>query len=183
MSDDHVVGIGPDPATPGPDLDESWERVSNLFARTDSTPLFDLVLGVFSEQEVEYRLPDPEVTVVQATFPVEAGPVDLWVRTDEARHTIAVRSAVPGEIRPDQIGAALLLAARANRNVEVGSYEMDPDGGPLTFKTSLDVEGAALTDALFRALVGTALVAADVMAPLLADVLAGGDPRAAASRV
>jgi len=56
-------------------------------------------------------------------------------------------------------------------------------GGPLTFKTSLDVEGDRLSVALLRALVGTAIVAADVMAPLLAGVLAGGNPLEAGAEV
>ena len=83
----------------------------------------------------------------------------------------------------DQRAAVITLAGRANRNVEVGSYEVDPEGGPLTFKTALDVEGDRLSVELFRTLVGTAIVAANVMSPLLADVLAGGSPLAAGAQV
>jgi hypothetical protein len=180
----HDVGIGPDPVPPGPDLDESWQRVSNLFDRPDEAPLLELVLSVFEEQGVDHELPDPEVTIVVAHFSTDDDqPIDVWVRTHEANETISVRSIVPGDFTDDQRQAVTVLAGRANRNVEVGSYELDPEGGPLTFKTALDVEGDRLSVALLRALVGTAIVAADVMTPLLADVLAGGDPLAAGAEV
>ena len=177
-------GIGPAPQDPNePDIDESWEKVSHLFDNPGEAPLLDLVLRVFAEQQVECELPDPEQTIVVAHFETDDGQVDVWVRTQETNETISVRSIVPGDFAEAQRAAVTTLAGRANRNVEVGSYEVDPQGGPLTFKTALDVEGDRLSEALFRALVGTALVAAGVMAPLLAGVLAGDDPLVAGGQV
>jgi hypothetical protein len=179
-----VTGIGPDPVEPGPDLEESWQLVSNLFERTDESPLLDMVLTEFMAQEVEHELADPAVSIVVAHFATDDDqPIDVWVRTHEEHQTISVRSIVPGDFEDDLRAAVITLAGRANRNVEVGSYEIDPEGGPLTFKTALDVEGDRLSVELFRTLVGTAIVAANVMAPLLADVIAGGSPLAAGSQV
>ncbi|MEQ1703231.1 MAG: hypothetical protein ABMA25_24255, partial [Ilumatobacteraceae bacterium] len=75
-------GIGPAPEDPNaPDIDESWEKVSHLFDNPGESPLLDLVLRVFAEQEVECELPDPEQTIVVAHFETDDGQVDVWVRT------------------------------------------------------------------------------------------------------
>lgn len=175
-------GLGAAPDLPDADIDEQWERVEHLFQRTGPSPLFDLVLAVFEEQEVDHQLPDPDLTIVRAMFQTDEGDVDVWVRTHEEHHTVSVRSVVPANLPADR-SAAMTLAARANRNVEVGSYELDPEDGPLTFKTSLDVEDGELTVPLFRNMVGTALVAAEVMAPLLNQVANGRDPLKAGAEV
>ena len=69
-------------------LEEAWQRAMELQDRIDTeSPLLDLVVDLFEEQEWEIDRPTEEATVVHAGVASDAGDFDLYVRTDEHRHS------------------------------------------------------------------------------------------------
>jgi hypothetical protein len=68
-----------------------------------------------------------------------------------------MRLSVPREQRLDLAE----WAARANRGLPVGNFEVDLDEGAVWFKTSIDVEGDALSFALFENLLAANFVTTD----------------------
>ena len=64
--------------------------------------------------------------------------------------------------------------ARANWGLVLGNFEMDFDEGSIRYKTSIDVEGAALTGELIRHVVYANIQAMDRYLPGLMLVLADG---------
>lgn len=157
-------------------LEDAWE-----VATESDEPLLDLVTAVFLSQGWDIERPEPGSTVVQVDVPPNVGDFELWVRTREDEQLVTVVSIIRVATPADRIPDVLELAARMNGVVSVGSYEVDPDTGLLSFKNGVDVEGFEPGVNLVRQLVGHAVVAADRGRPLLEGVLAGElTPRGAA---
>ena len=158
-------------------LQEAWGAVSG-------EPLLDLVTGVFLSQDWDVERPEPTATVIEVVVPDDAGEFELYVRTVEDQHLVTVLSIIRVDVPADRLMDVYELAARLNGQVSVGSFEVDPDTGLLSFKVGIDVEGDALSVALVRQMVGHAIVAAQRAQPLLDGVLSGRDtPRGAARRL
>ncbi|MBT5851626.1 MAG: YbjN domain-containing protein [Acidimicrobiaceae bacterium] len=62
---------------------------------------------------------------------------------------------------------------RANFGLAVGNFELDMNDGEIRFKTSLDVEGAAITKHLVQQIVNANVVVTDLYLPGLLGVLRG----------
>ena len=86
---------------------------------------------------------------------------------------------IPEQHRPS-VGAFL---HRANFGVVLGNFELDLDDGELRFKTSIDVGGDRLSDALVEHLMLANVAAFGRYLPGVDDVLAGADPHAAIEAV
>lgn len=166
----------PDPPWAG-GLQQAWSAMTG-------EPLLDLVTGVFLGQDWDVERPEPEATVIQVVVPDDVGDFELYVRTVEDQHLVTVMSIIRADVPAGQLLDVFELAARLNGQLSVGSFEVDPDTGLLSFKVGIDVEGDALSVALVRQMVGHAIVAAQRAAPLLAGVLRGDEtPRGAANRL
>lgn len=157
-------------------LEEAWQRAMDLQDRIDAeteTPMLDLVIALFEEQEWQIERPNPDATIVHAGVASDAGDFDLYVRTDEERHQLTAFAVLARDGSEQQVPAVLELAARLNAGSVVGSYEADADNGVLSFKAGIDVTGAELSPVLTRRLIGTVLIAGERANPLYGDVLAG----------
>lgn len=53
----------------------------------------------------------------------------------------------------DRLDELMRFTTMANYNMQIGNFELDLDDGEVRFKTSIDVDEATLSDALFRNLV------------------------------
>lgn len=158
-------------------LQEAWGAVTG-------EPLLDLVTGVFLGQGWDVERPEPAATVIQVVVPEDVGAFELYVRTVEDQQLVTVLSIIRVDVPAERLLDVYELAARLNGQLSVGSFEVDPDTGLLSFKVGIDVEGDALSVALVRQMVGHAIVAAQRARPLLEGVLAGREtPRGAANRL
>ncbi len=83
---------------------------------------------------------------------------------------------VPEERRP----AMMELLTRINPDVAVGAFELDLDRGNVSFRTSIDVTGDRLTDALLERLIGANVGAFDDYLPAIEKIALsdGHDPKA-----
>ena len=155
-------------------LEEAWQRAMELQDRIDTdTPLLDLIVELFEQQEWEIDRPSEEATVVHAGVASDAGDFDLYVRTDEHRHHVTAMAVIAVDGSEDHVPAVLELAARLCAKSAVGSYEADADSGLLTFKVGIDVTGGELSAGLARGLIGTALVGGERANALYRAVRAG----------
>lgn len=88
----------------------------------------------------------------------------------------SVRDDRIAEERRAEMGAFL---HRANFGIVLGNFELDLDDGELRFKTSIDVEGDRLSDALLDHVILANIAAFGRYLPGVDAVLDGTDPAAA----
>jgi hypothetical protein len=107
-----------------------------------------------------------------------AGQSGTWnayfnVREDEGQ--LLIHSVLPVEIPEDRRVEAALYLTRANFGLVVGNFEMDLDGNEVRFKTSVDMEGVDVSEALVDHLLLAGIVTTDRYLPGLEAVIAGQD--------
>jgi hypothetical protein len=156
-------------------LEEAWERAMDLAERLEqesAEPLLEVVATMFRDADWHVERPNPDATVLLAPVRSESGALDLYVSTDEQRHTMTIFAVLDTAIPSERMTSVLELAALLNGKLAVGSFEPSLEGG-LSFKVGIDVTGDHLTTALARNLVGGALISGERALPLLRAVLAG----------
>lgn len=103
----------------------------------------------------------------------------VWVREPEAQ--LVVHSVAPFAVPEAQRVAVALYLTRANFGLVVGNFELDLDDGEVRFKTSVDLEGTEVGQALFRHLIGANLRATDTYLGGVVEVMEGADPATVAN--
>jgi hypothetical protein len=101
----------------------------------------------------------------------------------ESDHQVLVHSVVDEDVTPELRTPLALFLTRANFGLVLGNFELDLDDGELRYKTSIDVEGAELTEALLDHVVLANVATTDHYLPGIRAVLAGADPAAAVAEV
>jgi hypothetical protein len=99
----------------------------------------------------------------------------------EEDEQLIVHSVLSVEIPSERLDPVALYLTRANFGLGIGNFEMDLDSGDVRYKTSVDVAGAEINDALIDHLFLANIVTVDRYLEGLAAVVAGGDPAAAAA--
>lgn len=140
-----------------------------------STPLLDVVQRYFTSHGVPTeRIEDETILRLEGTG--EHGEWTLWVHTREDEGVCVVWSAWPEEVPEGRRPAVMELLTRRNPDLAVGAFEMDLDRGAVSFRTSIDVTGDRLSEALVARLVGANVEAFDDLLPALQAVIGGQDP-------
>jgi hypothetical protein len=103
----------------------------------------------------------------------------LFATIREPEHQLLLHGVHPGEVSADRRTEMALYLSRANFGLVIGAFEIDLDDGEVRFKTSIDVEGAELTDALIDHLVLANVSMMDRYLPGI-DAVANGTPADAA---
>jgi hypothetical protein len=121
--------------------------------------------------------------VVSLLSASEKGPWTVYIAMLEADEQVVVHSAfnppVPEEVR-EQVA---LFLTRANYGILHGNFELDLADGDLRYKTSLDVRGAELTEALLENIVVANVSMFDRYVPGIEAVVRGMDPAEAVKLV
>ncbi|WP_298447793.1 YbjN domain-containing protein [Ferrimicrobium sp.] len=135
--------------------------------------IHDLVARYLGGREWPYE----ELSDSTFVMPV-AGQSGTWnayfnVREDEGQ--LLIHSVLPVEIPEDRRVEAALYLTRANFGLVVGNFEMDLDGNEVRFKTSVDMEGVDVSEALVDHLLLAGIVTTDRYLPGLEAVIAGQD--------
>ncbi len=99
----------------------------------------------------------------------------------EDAEQLLVHSVIPDAVSPDRLDAAARYLTRANFGLVLGNFELDLDGGEVRYKTSIDVEDDAISDALIDHLVAASISVTDQYLPGLRAVIGGADPDATAA--
>jgi hypothetical protein len=101
----------------------------------------------------------------------------------EADEQLLVHSVFEEPVPPRRREEMALFLTRANFGLVIGNFELDLDSGELRYKTSIDVEGAELTEPLIDHVVLANVATFDRYLPGIEAVLEGTDALLAVSEV
>lgn len=137
----------------------------------------DVLRAFFASEGIDVETAD-DGRVMRVAFQGENGRFLGFVRAGDAAGVLALYTLCPIEVPAERMSDALELVARLNATSVLGNLEIDVDSGALRYKTSIDVEGAELTEDLVANLVWSNVASLDRMLPAItAVVVKGAKPR------
>jgi hypothetical protein len=143
----------------------------------------DVLRAFFESEGITVETAD-DGRVMRVAFQGENGRFLGFVRAGDAAGVLALYTLCPVEVPGDRMSDALELVARLNSTSVLGNLELDVDTGALRYKTSIDVEGAELTEDLVANLVWSNVASLDRMLPAItAVVVKGARPRDAVQAI
>lgn len=96
-----------------------------------------------------------------------------------ADQQLIVYSVVPVTVPPERRTDAALYLTRANFGLVIGCFELDLDDGAVRFRTSVDLEGAEVSEPIIDHLFLANIVGVDQYFAGLRSVIRGTDPAVA----
>lgn len=154
----------------------TWFEPAGEQVVTEGMPLLAQVVAYLREKDWYFTqdADDPQVLKLK-----NQGDNESWtcfVTTQEERSQFAFYSVADFSVPEERIPAVAEYICRANFGLMIGNFELDFDDGQVRFKTSVDVEGAAL-EPLLEALFNSNLYLFDLYAPgLRAVAFEGASP-------
>jgi hypothetical protein len=143
----------------------------------------DVLRAFFESEGINVETAD-DGRVMRVAFQGENGRFLGFVRAGDAAGVLVLYTLCPIEVPADRMSDALELVARLNSTSVLGNLELDVDAGTMRYKTSIDVEGAELTEDLVANLVWSNVASLDRMLPAItAVVVKGARPRDAAQAI
>ena len=134
--------------------------------------LLDVVTAFLDGQSWPYETVK-DGRVVRFPFAGDSEEWQVFVEAREQYFQVVVYSVAPFNIPEEHRLPAAEYLTRANYGLIIGNFELDMEDGEVRFKTSIDVEGAALASAMVRQLVFSNLRAMNQYLPGLAAVVEG----------
>lgn len=116
---------------------------------------------------------DDAVPTLRFMVQGEAGAWRCYIRAWDDAPVLAVYGVFPVDTPPDRRAAMADAVARANRGLDVGNFEFDPDDGELLFKTALPLGDDPPTVDNVRALLQANIDTLDRFFPVFAALLYG----------
>lgn len=113
---------------------------------------------------------------VAFTADTEAGELKVEVEIDTEGDVVSVFIVRAGAIPAVRLAPVMELVTRLNVDYTIGTLVLDLDAAVVSARNALDVEGAALTDALVGNLLTAAIYVATDGFPLVDAVVAGQAP-------
>jgi hypothetical protein len=132
--------------------------------------MIDVARIFFEADGWPYQLTE-QPNVLLINFQGENGQWRCVVSAREDVSQLVFYSLFPMSVPADKRGDVAEFIIRANFGLILGNFEMDLDDGQLRFKTSIDVEGDALSPALMHNLVYSNVVLMDEYMPGLMQVI------------
>lgn len=121
---------------------------------------------------IKYRQVDERS--IHAGFQGQNFSYQLIARAREGHQQAIFLSVVPVKVPTEQRLSVAEFLCRANYGLILGNFEMDYDMGEVRYKTSVDVEGGALTAGMVKTLIHVNLSTADKYAKGLISMLYRG---------
>ena len=128
------------------------------------------VLNAFRSQGWDCR-EVPGVEVVEAHFEAYHGKVPLHVQSFGAAHIVSVVANASMNVPPTHRARAAELLMRANKELNVGAFEMEWDAGVVMFRQSNIFPNHRYDAELIASLVHNAIVEVDRMTPFLGELV------------
>lgn len=133
----------------------------------------DVLRAFFASEGIDVETAD-DGRVMRVAFQGENGRFLGFVRAGDAAGVLVLYTLCPIEVPAERMSDALELVARLNATSILGNLEIDVDSGALRYKTSIDVEGAELTEDLVANLVWSNVASLDRMLPAITAVVVKG---------
>ena len=137
-----------------------------------SESIIEVIRRYCDDDGIRYRSLDERT--IQAGFQGNNFTYHMLVRSREGHQQAILLTIVPVKVQSEQRLAVAEFLCRANYGLMLGNFEMDYDTGEVRYKTSVDVEGGALTTGMVKTLVHVNLSTADKYAKGLISVLYRG---------
>jgi hypothetical protein len=144
--------------------------------------IFASVTRYFHDRAWPYSTHD-SLPILKVDYEGDNGRWVLYARAKDPEEQLIVLSVHPDSATEDRRPPMAEFLTRANFGLNIGNFEMDYEDGEVRFRTSIDVEGSALDDALIGTLVNANLSVMDDYFTGVADVAAGGSPAEVIRRV
>ena len=135
----------------------------------------DKVTAFFKADEWGHAVTD-DGRVLLAPFDGDYGRINVLATTREEEQQILVYSTFPSATAEERRAAMAELLMRLNWDLVIGGFEVDFKDGEVRYKTSLDIEGGELTDAMLRNLLYANVLTADRCRPAIIAVQGGASP-------
>ncbi|MBD2504555.1 type III secretion system chaperone family protein [Anabaena azotica] len=115
----------------------------------------------------------PEQPALQISFQGENGKWNCYARAREEQQQFLFYSICPVNAPQDKRLAVAEFITRANSGMMLGNFELDFSDGEISYKTSIDVEGDRLSNALIQRLVYANVMMMDEYLPGIMSVIYG----------
>jgi hypothetical protein len=115
----------------------------------------------------------PEEPLLRTVTESRDGTWTSYVRAREGEQQLVFYSVHPRSAPPEQLAEIAEFLHRVNYGTIIGNFELDYGDGEIRFKTSLDVEGEALTDVQLEKLTTYNVGAMGRHVPLIGAVIDG----------
>lgn len=162
-----------------PDAARPDQIREDRMSETEAKSLFEVVVQFFQDDDWPIELIEGE-QAVRSKFRSEAGEWTCYGRVRPEHHQFCFYSVCPMRVPEAQFIPVSEYLHRANYGMTIGNFELDFSDGEVRYKTSIDVEGDRLTQALVRQMVLANVMLMDRYLPGLMAVMYGGVTPAAA---
>jgi hypothetical protein len=135
--------------------------------------IFNTLIEFFEEDEWDFQWVEG-MSVLSMGFSGKNGKWVCYAQAREKQQQFVFYSVMPVNVPDDKRPAISEFITRANYGMVIGNFEMDFEDGEIRYKTSIDVEGAALLPPLIRQMVYANVIITDRYLPGLMSVLYGG---------
>ncbi len=135
--------------------------------------IFNSLIEFFEEDEWDFQWVEG-MSVLSMGFSGKNGKWVCYAQAREKQQQFVFYSVLPVNVPDNKRSAIAEFITRANYGMVVGNFEMDFEDGEIRYKTSIDVEGAALLPPLIRQMVYANVIITDRYLPGLMSVIYGG---------
>lgn len=135
--------------------------------------IFNAMVEFFEEDNWAFTWLDGR-PVLRIGFSGRNGKWTCYAQAREAQEQFVFYSVCPLNAPQDKRQAVAEFITRANYGMIIGNFELDFDDGEIRYKTSIDVEGAALLPSLVKQVVYPNVIIMDRYLPGLMAVIYGG---------
>jgi len=118
------------------------------------------MIDFFEDDDWNFQRMD-DAPVLSMEFSGKNGRWVCFAQAREEQHQFVFYSILPINVPDNQIGAVAEFITRVNYGMIIGNYELDYGDGEVRYKTSIDVEGDALSFSLLKQIVYANVVIMD----------------------
>lgn len=141
--------------------------------------IMDSLTSFFTNDDWTYDAME-DGQVLRMGFSADDGQWTCFAQAREEADQFVFYSRAPIQVPPERRAAMAEFITRANYGLVVGNFEMDFSDGEVRYKTSIDVEGAALIDELIKPIVyANVTMMSQYLKGILAVSFGGIEPEAA----
>ena len=131
-------------------------------------------MRAFFEDDDWHVTPMDSMPVLSMGFTGKSGKWMCFAQAREDQNQFVFYSVCPMNVPDDKLSTVAEFITRANYGMIIGNFEMDYADGEVRYKTSIDVEGDNLSNALIKQMVYANVIVMDRYLPGLMRVIFGG---------
>lgn len=146
--------------------------------------VFDEMKAFFDADDWNTTRLDESPNVLRMGFRGDDAEWRCYAQADEQKELFLFYSVAQVKVPENRRQAAMEFMTRANYGMLIGNFELDLNDGEIRYKTSIDVEGTPLTEALAKRIVYANVMTMDrYLAGLLGVAFGNVEPREAVAKI